>query len=143
MSRVFDLLIVDDDPGQIEHIRARLCELSLPYRCHYVPNREQALDFLKRKSPFEDMPRPNLILLSLHLPDGAGYDVMRLIKSDAAFRSIPLIVVSAPQRLADLETAPDSGQAYLQGAKAHDLTSSLNLLTEIDRFWGNVAQPYG
>ena len=138
MNAEFNLLVVDDDPGQVRLIRALLGHLGLSHRCHCALNGHSALDFLNKKPPFEHAPRPNLVLLDLNMPGMNGCDVLRYVKSDPELRSIPVIVLSTSQAAQDVNACySEHANAYVY--KGPDLESNLNLLRDIDRFWGAAA----
>ena len=88
--RVRDLLIVDDDPIQAYLFEKVLRELGLEHRCFHAPGGNQALDFLHRIVPFENAPRPALIVLDLNMPGMDGCSVLREIKADPDLRRIPV-----------------------------------------------------
>jgi CheY-like chemotaxis protein len=139
MSRAFDLLVVDDNPDQVELTGVLMTELGLPHRCHHAADGRTALDFLHRRSPFDDVPRPDLILLDLNMPGMDGCEVLRHIKSDPELRSIPVIILSTSERPADIDSCyGEYANAYIQ--KPSDLENSLRVLREIDRFWFGVVQ---
>jgi len=136
MGRALDLLIVDDNPGQLKLVQALLQDLGLMHRCHYAQDGPKALDFLYRRTPFEEAPRPHLILLDLNMPGMAGCEVLRLVKSDSALCSIPVIMLSTSEALKDVDACySEHANAYV--VKPRDLESNLNLLRDIDRFWAD------
>jgi CheY-like chemotaxis protein len=137
MARIFDLLIVDDDPAQLKILCTLLRELNLEHRCHYASSGQQALDFLKHKAPFQGAVRPNLILLDLNMPGMDGCEVLRQIKSDPELRTIPVVMLSSSQAIQDVDACyREHANAYVR--KPTDLESNLKLLRDIDRFWAEL-----
>ena len=137
MGRTFDLLIVDDDPAQLQIIRTLLRELGLEHRCQYAASGREALDFLDHKPPFEKAIRPNLILLDLNMPGMSGCEVLRQIKSDPELRVIPVVMLSSSQAIQDIDACyREHANAYIR--KPTDLESNLKLLRNIDRFWAEL-----
>lgn len=140
MGSSLDFLIVDDDVSQLYLVRALLADLGLSHRCHYASSGKVALDFLKRRAPFEQAPRPHLILLDLNMPGMNGCDVLRQIKTDVEFRSIPIIILSSSRSLADINACYEGhANAYLH--KPFDLEGTRRILQDIDRFWSQVEVP--
>jgi CheY-like chemotaxis protein len=138
MGVAFDLLIVDDDPGQQKLFDTLLADLGLQHRCHYVLSGNLALDFLRRDAPYQDAPRPHLILLDLNLPGMNGYEVLRYIKSDLKYRAIPVVVLSSSPAMKDVDACyREYANAYVQ--KPTDLEGNIKLLREIDLFWSACA----
>ena len=56
-------------------------------------------------------PRPDLILLDVHLPDASGLEFLRLVKANPETSSIPVIMVSADAMPEQIETALAAGAA--------------------------------
>lgn len=136
----FDLLIVDDDPSQLHLFENLVIELGLPHRCHYAPNGSRALDFLRKKPPYNDAPTPHLILLDLHMPGISGCEVLRVIKSDVQLRRIPVIMLTTSQATQDVKDCyTEHANAYF--SKRPDLQSNLRLLQGIDQFWAEAEMP--
>jgi CheY-like chemotaxis protein len=138
-TRAFDLLVVDDDIGQVQLLQVLMKELGLPHRCHHAPDGKKALDFLHRRPPYENVPRPDLILLDLNMPGMNGHEVVRTIKSSPDLRTIPVIILSSSRNQADVD------ESYREGANAYinkpsDLESNLRTIQGIDRFWAQVVR---
>lgn len=130
-------LIVDDDVSQFHLIRTLLRELQLPHECHYTPDGRQALEFLRNHHPFEEAPRPDLVLLDLNMPGMTGWEVLHHLKEDPALRSIPAIIFSSSRALKDVNACyQEHANAFIQ--KPMDLDDTLRLLEGIDRFWSRV-----
>ena len=139
MSRACDLLIVDDDVAQLQLLQLLLKELGLPHHCHTVTNGADALDFLRRRPPYESAPRPHLILLDLNLPGKDGCEVLREIKSDPDLRMIPVIIFSQSTSGADV-SACYIAKANAYVSKPTDLDSNIRIIEAIERFWLQNAQ---
>lgn len=107
MPRSFVFLIIAANSAQAKRIRAYVGTLSMSYDCHFVRTSQQAVDFLQRKAPFENVPPPDLILLVSRLSGNHGQDVLRSIKSNPAFCRIPVIVASGQNDLQDLGKLPE------------------------------------
>jgi chemotaxis family two-component system response regulator Rcp1 len=138
MSRVFDLLIVDDDPGQFRLMKSSLGELGLKHRCHYACSGYEAIAFLKHWTPFEDAPRPDLILLDLNMPGMDGCEVVRRIKTDPLLGSIPVLVLSSSEAAQDVEACYGAhANVYIQ--KPADLPHHVDMVRRIHRFWAESA----
>ena len=138
MGRVFDLLIVDDDPSQLRLVEVMIHDLGLQHRCHYASSGPKALDFLMRVYPFEHAPRPHLILLDLNMPGMDGCELLHLLKSNPSLLSIPVIVLSTSYAQQDVDSCyREHANAYVK--KPADYEGTFNLLRDIDRFWAGTA----
>jgi CheY-like chemotaxis protein len=100
-----EVLLVEDNPAQahltMEAFRDAIvhCDVSV------VEDGEAALDFLRKQPPYEQAPRPDLILLDLNLPKIGGLDVLETVKSDPALQNIPVIVLTVSSSPKDVEAA--------------------------------------
>ncbi|MFL6450240.1 MAG: response regulator [Bryobacteraceae bacterium] len=133
------LLIVDDDVAQVSLFRCLLRELGYDHRCHHVASGGQALDFLRGKHPYEDAPRPDLIILDVNMPGMNGCEVLSKIKSDPAFSSIPVVMFSVGISQAEINHCyAHHANAYVQ--KPLDYHSNLCLINELQQFWFQIAR---
>jgi CheY-like chemotaxis protein len=99
-----DILLVEDNPGDVFLINRMLEECPLRYILHRVDNGEAATDFLRQTQAYPQAPIPQLILLDLNLPIKNGREVLADIKSDPKLQHIPVIVLStsnAPEDIAE------------------------------------------
>lgn len=94
------LLIVDDNPTNIELLKAQLKKL--PYELITADNGQTALDLI-RSNP------PDLILLDLMMPGMSGYEVCQIIKKDPQTHLIPVIIITALRELTDKIKAMELG----------------------------------
>ena len=133
-----DLLIVDDDAGQVRLLEILLDELGLAHRCHRAFNGDAALLFLRKAPPYQDAPRPHLILMDLNMPDMNGCEVLRRIKSDPQLATIPVIILSSSQSSQDVGACYDN-QANAYIVKPGNFDAAMAMMQSIDRFWCGTA----
>jgi CheY-like chemotaxis protein len=91
-----NILLVEDNPDHAEFTLQALGGDS-KNRTYWVKDGEEALDFLHRRRAWADAaasPRPDLILLDINMPKVDGHAVLRHLKSDDAFRSIPVVMLT-------------------------------------------------
>lgn len=109
-----NLLLVEDNAEDVTLIRTTLEELALPLRLSVLHYGASVLPFLRRHKPYERAPRPDLILLDLHLPTTDGREILAELQRDPALRDIPVVVLTSsadPQDIA--QCAALGAQAYL------------------------------
>lgn len=89
-----DILLVEDNPGDVALIEQVFTDRELPGTVQTVKMGEDALDWLYRRDDFCNVPRPDIVLLDLNLPDTGGQAVLDEIKSDSRLRRIPVVVLT-------------------------------------------------
>lgn len=139
MGRVCNLLIADADFDQVILIESLLQTLGKAHQCHQIPNGLLALQFLQRQPPYQNAPRPDVILLDLHLPGRDGAEVLRQIKSHPDLRCIPVIIVSNSPSHDEVNYCYDQhANAFIK--RAADLAGAHQVLSAIDHFWLQTAE---
>lgn len=108
------ILLVEDN---FEHLRLTqylLKRNKVPGVLHVVRDGQEAVDYLYRRNDFVDHeahPRPDLVLLDFNIPRIDGKEVLRIIKTDATLKEIPVVVVSSSSRQEDITYAHETGAA--------------------------------
>jgi CheY-like chemotaxis protein len=82
LVKPIEILLVEDNPGDVGLAREALEDCKLHNRLHVVDDGEKAMAFLRRQDPYTEVPRPDLILLDLNLPRKDGREVLAEIKTD-------------------------------------------------------------
>ena len=99
---VVDVLLVEDDPGDVVLIKEAFEFNKVHNTLHIVSDGVEALDFLYRRNGHEGAPRPDLVLLDLNLPRKDGRAVLAEIKADEGLKAIPVIVLTTSSAPADV-----------------------------------------
>ena len=129
-----DILLVEDNPGDVRLTREAFGELDLDGRLHVVNDGEAALDFVHRRDEHADAPRPDLVLLDLNLPKVDGLEVLEEIKSDPELRRIPVVVLTGSKAEEDIVESYDRHtNAYL--TKPIDPEEFVALVQSFESFW--------
>ncbi|NUB89451.1 response regulator [Haloterrigena sp. SYSU A558-1] len=97
-----EILLVEDNPGDVRLTKELLKETGYDPTVHVVSDGPDALEFLSRRGDYADAPRPDAILLDLHLPRMDGTDVLERMDDDV--RDVPVIVLSGAQRDQEFES---------------------------------------
>jgi DNA-binding response OmpR family regulator len=79
------IIAVDDVPENLTAIRNTLKDLYEVYPCPSALKMFELLEHVK----------PDLILLDVKMPDMDGYEAIKKLKSDARFKEVPVIFLSA------------------------------------------------
>jgi CheY-like chemotaxis protein len=136
--RVINVLLVEDDPGDVLMTREAFEEY-LHNRLDVVSDGSEALSYLRREGEYADAPRPDLILLDLNLPRRDGREVLAEVKADVNLRHIPVIVLTTSQADEDvLRSYQLHANAYV--TKPVDFDGFIEAIRQIDHFFVTVVQ---
>jgi CheY-like chemotaxis protein len=96
------VLLVEDNPGDVLLTREAFREISASIMMHVASDGAAALSFLRQEGVYAQAPRPDLILLDLHLPKLSGQEVLAAIKANPDLKSIPTLILSSSTAEADI-----------------------------------------
>ncbi|HKE67268.1 MAG TPA: response regulator, partial [Micromonosporaceae bacterium] len=94
LLNVIDVLLVEDDPGDVLMTREAFEHHKIANRLHVVDDGVKAVEFLRHEGEYAGVPRPGLILLDLNLPRRSGREVLADIKSDPDLCDIPVVILT-------------------------------------------------
>jgi CheY-like chemotaxis protein len=97
-----EILLVEDNPGDIDLTREGLAEGKIANNLHVVMDGEQAIAFLRHQGPYSNAVRPDVILLDLNLPRMDGRQVLAEIKADDSLKDIPVVILTTSQAEEDI-----------------------------------------
>jgi two-component system, chemotaxis family, response regulator Rcp1 len=136
--RSVEILLVEDNPDDVDLTIEAFRESHSPSRLHVVEDGVEALAFLRHQGAHADAPRPDLILLDLNLPRKTGYEVLAEVKTDPALRSIPVVVLTTSTAEADVARSYAlAANCYI--TKPVDLDAFFGVVHFVDRFWRSIA----
>jgi two-component system response regulator len=134
-----EVLLVEDDPGDVLLTREAFEHNKVSNRLHVVNDGEQAMAFLRGEGVFGRAPRPDLILLDLNLPRKDGREVLAEIKSDPGLRVIPVVILTTSEAEEDiLRSYHLHANAYV--SKPVDFEQFIKVVRQIDDFFVTVVK---
>jgi len=134
-----EVLLVEDDPGDVLMTQEAFEEHKLRNRLHVVNDGVAAIAFLRREGAYADVPRPDLILLDLNLPRRDGREVLAEIKGDPSLRQIPVVILTTSQAEEDiLRSYQLHANAYV--TKPVDFERFIWVVRQIDDFFVSVVK---
>ena len=137
--KAIDVLLVEDDPGDVLMTREAFADHKLKNVLHVVDNGADALTFLRKEGPYSDAPRPDLVLLDLNLPRMDGREVLAAVKADEDLCSIPVVVLTTSEAEEDvLRSYQLHANAYV--TKPVDFERFLDVVRQIDDFFLTVVK---
>ncbi|HKA35817.1 MAG TPA: response regulator [Thermoanaerobaculia bacterium] len=104
MAEVRCILLVEDNPKDVELTLTALSEHNLANEVVVARDGEEALEYLRRRGRFagREPGDPAVVLLDLKMPKVDGLEVLRQIKSDDALRTIPVVMLTSSREDKDL-----------------------------------------
>ena len=141
-ERLGRILIVEDDPNDVELTMTALEEYHLANEVVVTRDGQQALDYLHCRGEFSARPRENpaVMLLDLKLPKVDGLEVLQQVKSDQNLKIIPVVVLTSSQEEKDMMRSYRLGvNAYV--VKPVDFHEFVNAVKELGVFWAVINQP--
>jgi CheY-like chemotaxis protein len=136
---VIDVLLVEDDPGDVLMTREAFTDYKIHNRLHVVSNGVDAMAFLRHEGEHADAPLPDLILLDLNLPRMDGREVLAAIKGDPELCRIPVVVLTTS------DSEDDVSHSYSLHANAYvtkpvDFERFVDVVRQIDDFFVSVVR---
>jgi CheY-like chemotaxis protein len=133
-TRVIDVLLVEDDHGDVLMTREAFEYHKIKNRLHVVGDGEQALHFLHRTGPYQDAPRPGLILLDVNLPRLSGLEVLEELKQDDELLMIPVVMLTTSRAEEDIVRSYSlHANAFI--TKPVDFEHFMDAIRQIDTFF--------
>lgn len=136
------ILMVEDDPKDVELTLTALADYHLTNEVVVVHDGEEALDYLRRRGNFKarNNENPAVLLLDLKLPKVDGLEVLQQIKSDETLRMIPVVVLTSSREERDMVASYKLGvNAYV--VKPVDFHEFVNAIKELGMFWAIINEP--
>jgi CheY-like chemotaxis protein len=138
-GKVIDILLVEDNPGDVELVRESLSEGKINNELHVASDGVEAMNFLKRRDKYGSAQCPDLILLDLNLPRKSGRDVLQEIKTDPELKLIPVVVLTSSKAEEDiLKSYNLHANCYV--TKPVDLEQFMSVVKSIENFWLTVVK---
>jgi CheY-like chemotaxis protein len=142
MNELGRILIVEDDPKDVELTLTALEEYNLANEVVVTRDGEEALDYLYCRGNFKmrTSDNPAVLLLDLKLPKIDGLEVLQQIKSDEKLRMIPVVVLTSSREERDMVASYKLGvNAYV--VKPVDFHEFVNAIKELGIFWAVINEP--
>jgi CheY-like chemotaxis protein len=142
MSTLGRILLVEDDPKDVELTLTALEDYNLANEVVVAKDGEEALDYIYCRGKFHarSSENPAVLLLDLKLPKVDGLEVLKQIKSDQKFRMIPVVVLTSSHEERDMVASYRLGvNAYV--VKPVDFHEFVNAIKELGIFWAVINEP--
>jgi CheY-like chemotaxis protein len=132
------ILLIEDNPVDIDLTRRAFARQKISNPIEVARDGEEALSWITRWERGE--PRPVVILLDLKLPRVSGLDVLRQLKSDRRFASIPVVILTTSAEESDVKTAYELGaNSYI--VKPVDFDKFQQVVQQVELYWNVINEP--
>jgi DNA-binding response OmpR family regulator len=142
MATLGRILMVEDDPKDVELTLTALEEYNLANEVVVAHNGEEALDYLYCRGTFatRSNDNPAVLLLDLKLPKVDGLEVLQQIRSDEKLKLVPVVVLTSSHEEKDMVASYKLGvNAYV--VKPVDFHEFVNAVRELGVFWAIINEP--
>ena len=142
MSTLGRILLIEDDPRDVELTLTALEEYNLANEVVVARDGVEALDYLHCRGNFIGRPggNPAVMLLDLKLPKIDGLEVLQQVKSDEKLKMIPVVVLTSSREEKDMVASYRLGvNAYV--VKPVDFHEFVNAIKELGVFWAVINEP--
>ena len=137
--KLADILLVEDNPGDVRLAKEALKESKLLNKLYAVEDGIEAMAFLRQEGDYADVPRPDLVLLDLNLPRKNGREVLAEIKADETLKRIPVVVLTVSRAEEDvLKSYNLHANCYI--SKPFDMEQFVKVVKSIEDFWFSIVK---
>jgi CheY-like chemotaxis protein len=138
-DKAVDLLLVEDNPGDVRLTKEALKESKVRNNLFVVEDGVEAMSFLRKEGKYADAPRPDLIILDLNLPRKSGREVLEELKNDEEFKTIPVVVLTISKAEEDIVRAyANHANCYI--TKPLDFSKFIEITRAIQEFWLTIVK---
>ena len=130
----FKVLLVEDEPADVHLTKMAFNEGKVLVDVHDVGDGVEALAFLKQEAPYQDAPKPDLILLDLNMPRMDGKTFLKKFKTLEKLRQIPVVVLTTSEAESDVIDSYDLGASGFI-VKPVDIDQFINAIQALEEYW--------
>lgn len=133
-GRAAEILLVEDNPGDVRLAKEGLKESKVTNNLHVVEDGEEAIAFLRKEGEYSNAVTPDLILLDRNLPKKDGREVLAEIKTDEQLRRFPIVILTTSKAEEDvIKTYNLHANCYV--TKPVDLDQFVKIVKSVNSFW--------
>jgi two-component system response regulator len=137
--KAIDLLLVEDDPGDVDLIKETMEALTILANLYVVNDGVEALAFLRKEREYSQAPTPDLIFLDLNMPGKDGREALSELKLDEGLRLIPVVVLTSSSSEDDVINSYRLG-ANCYVTKPTGLAQFMKTIQIIEEFWFTIVK---
>jgi len=138
-GKVIDILLVEDNPGDVVLAQEALKESKVRNKLFVVDDGVEAMAFLRKEGKYAGASRPDLILLDLNLPRKSGREVLAEVKIDEDLKRIPVVVLTVSKAEEDIiKCYNHHANCYI--TKPLDFNQFMEVTKSIEEFWLTIVR---
>ena len=139
LGRPIEILLVEDNAGDVKLTREVLKEGKVPSNLSAVSDGDEAIAFLRRDGKYAGAPRPDFILLDLNLPGKDGRELLAEIRFDKHLEHIPVLVLTTSDADDDIMNCYKlKANCYIKKPLAYE--QFVQIIRALDSFWFTMVQ---
>ena len=139
MNKNIEILLVEDDPGDVDLTQEVLEEAKVMLNLNVVEDGVKAMEYLRKEGEYAGAVRPDLVLLDLNMPRKNGREVLAEMKSDEHLKRIPVVILTTSDSERDImETYGLGANCYV--TKPVGLDQFADIVKYIEGFWLTVVK---
>ena len=142
MAELKPILLVEDNPNDMELTLNALQESQLANEIIVVRDGAAALDFLYRRGTYEGRESldPAVVILDIKMPKVDGLEVLATIKGDPAMKHLPMVMLTSSREEADLIRSYQLGvNAFV--VKPVGFREFFEAIQDVGAFWAVLNEP--
>ncbi len=139
MATDIEVLLVEDDLGDVELMKESLKMSKLYINIVHVRDGQECMEYLRRTGKYETVKTPDLVLLDLNMPRKDGRQVLAEMKADKFLKDIPVVVLTTSHEVADISKTYGMGANHFV-TKPIDFYQFNEIVNEIAQFWFTVVK---
>jgi len=131
------ILLAEDDENDIYLMGRAFERAGIPNPLHIVRNGKEAVDYLSGAAHYSNrakFPLPGLLLLDLKMPWMDGFDVLKWLRGNPQFNTLPVVVLTSSKIQKDVDESRQLG-VYDYRVKPHGCEDLVKLMDDVRRCW--------
>jgi two-component system, chemotaxis family, response regulator Rcp1 len=139
LGKSLEILLIEDSISDIELIIDSFQKINSTFNINVLNDGANVIPYMNKVDTYFNSIRPNLIILDLSLPNINGFDILKELKSDLNFKSIPIIILSSSSFIIDIDLCYNLyANAYI--VKPNNLYGFRNIVKQIEQFWFSTVE---
>ena len=139
MNGLKTILLVEDNPKDVELTLEALRDTNLANKVVTVKDGIEALEFLQCKGDFKERNKENpaVILLDIKMPRMDGIELLKIIRNDSEFKTLPVVMLTSSREEPDLKKSYELGvNAYV--VKPVNFQDFITAVKQLGVFWAII-----